>query len=107
MAAEGTVGVVQGLTVELEVYVSGYPKPVGSGITWQHPNQSVIMNTDGGVVFKDGRRRMILSSVQPQQAGLYTCTVVISISPYRGASTGIQLDVYGEYILMLLAMSCI
>ena len=99
MAAEETVGVVQGLTVELEVYVSGYPTPVGSGITWQRPDQSVIMDTDEGVVFQDGRRRMILSNVQPEQAGLYTCIVVVSISPYLGATTGIQLDVYGEYVV--------
>ena len=94
--AVGVVGVLQGLTVELEVYVSGDPTPTSSQIMWYHPDLSEISNSDTGVVFQDGRRRLILSNVQPQQAGMYECEAVISISPYMGAVTSILLEVYGE-----------
>lgn len=95
MPAEETVGVVQGLTVELEVYVSGDPTPTSSQITWYRPDQSEISDSDPGVVFQDGRRRLILSNVQPQQAGVYDCETVNSLSPYMGAVTSILLQVYG------------
>ena len=96
MAAEETVGVLQGLTVELEVYVSGYPVPSSSQITWYNPRGDEISGIDAGVQFQDGRRRLILSDVETEQAGLYECTVVISPIPYMGAETYIQLDVYGK-----------
>ena len=96
MAAEEVVGTVQGLTVELEVYVSGYPMPTSSQIGWYSPDLSEISDTDPGVVFTDGKRRLILFSVQPQQAGVYECEVVVSVSPYMGAVTSILLKVYGE-----------
>ena len=96
MAAEETIGVVQGLSVELEVYVSGYPVPTSSQITWYYPNDTRISDTDTGVGFQDGGRRLILSNVQTQQAGLYDCTVVLSLAPYMGAMTSIQLNVYGK-----------
>ena len=96
MPAEGTVGVLQGLTVELEVYVSGYPTPTSSHITWYHPDRSEISDDDSGAVFQDGRRRLILSNVQPHQAGVYECEVVVSLSPYMGAVTSILLEVYGK-----------
>ena len=95
MPAEGTVGVLQGLTVELEVYVSGNPMPTSSQITWYRPDQSEI-SSDTGVVFQDGGRRLILSNVQPHQGGVYECEVVVSFSPYMGAMTSILLEVYGE-----------
>ena len=98
MAAEGIVGVVQGFTVELEVYVSGFPLPTQSSITWQLPDGTKVMSTDFGVTFQGGGRRLILSNVQPAQAGSYQCSVVISLSPYMGATTSIQLDVYGECV---------
>jgi hypothetical protein len=100
LAAEETVGVVQGLTVELEVYVSGNPTPTSSQITWYYldPDASEISNNDPGVAFQDGRRRLILSNVQPHQAGSYECTVVISPDPYMGAMTYIQLNVYGKFL---------
>lgn len=93
MAAEEMVEVVQGLTAELKVYVSGYPVPTESQITWQRPDQSVIMSSDQGVSFQDGGRRMILSNVQANQAGLYECTVTVLA---MSASVKIQLNVYGE-----------
>ncbi len=96
MAAEETVGVVQGLTVELEVFVSGNPTPTSSQITWYYPDQSLISNNDPGVAFQDSGRRLILSNVQPQQAGSYECEVILSLSPYMGTITSIMLNVYGE-----------
>ena len=98
MAAEETVGVVQGLTVELEVYVSGYPEPTSSQITWYRPDGEVVMATHLGVTFQDSEHRLILSNVQPQQAGSYECSVILSLFPYMGASTSILLEVYGEFI---------
>ena len=96
MPAEGTVGVLQGLTVELEVYVSGYPVPSSSQITWYYPRGGEISDGDAGVQFQDGHKRLILSDVETEQAGLYECTVVVSLDPYMGAETYIQLDVYGK-----------
>ena len=96
MAAEETVVIIQGLTVELEVYVSGYPMPTSSQITWYRPGVSEITDSDPGVVFIEGRRRLILSNVQPQQAGVYECEVVVSLDPYMGTVTSILLKVYSE-----------
>ena len=98
MAAEETVGVVQGLSVELEMYVSGYPVPTDSQITWYHPMEHEILDSHSGVEFQDSKRRLILSNVQPEEAGLYTCKVVLSLQPYMGATTSIQLNVYGEIL---------
>ena len=98
MAAEETVGVVQGRTVELEAYVSGYPIPTSSHIAWYRPDGTEIMATDPGVAFLDSNRRLVISNVQPEQAGSYECFVEISLVPYMGASTAIQLEVYGEFI---------
>ena len=98
MATEETVEVVQGLTAELEVYVSGYPVPTESHMYWYRPDRSEITSTDQGVSFQNSGRRMILSNVQLSQAGLYECEVVISTSPYMGTLTTIQLNVYGEYV---------
>ena len=96
MAAEETVGVVQGLTVELEVYVSGYPVPTSSQITWYNPDGSELADATAGVDLQEGGRRLILSNVQTQQAGQYECTVILSSDPYMGATAYIQLNVYGK-----------
>ena len=98
MAKEETVGVVQGLIVRLEVYISGFPTPTSSHVTWHRPDRTVIMNTDSGITFRDSKRRLILSNVQPHHAGSYECFVEISMDPYLGTSTSIQLEVYGEFI---------
>ena len=87
------IEVVQGLTVELEVYVSGYPVPTESQIRWQRPDQSIIMSSDQGVSFQAGGKRMILSNVQADQAGLYECIVTVLT---MSAFVKIQLNVYGE-----------
>ena len=98
MAAEETVGVVQGLGVELEVYVSGYPVPTSSQITWSDPDGSELSDAIAGVDLQEGDRRLILSNVQTQQAGQYECTVVLSTNPYMGATAYVQLNVYGNDI---------
>ena len=98
MAAEETVSVVQGLTVQLEVYTSGFPTPTSSHITWYRRDGAEVMDTHPDVTFRDSGRRLILSNVQPQQAGLYDCDVVLSLFPYMGATTSILLEVYGEFI---------
>ena len=96
MAVEKSVSVVQGSTVELEVYVSGYPIPTNSQITWYYPNDNVVLDTDTGAEFQDGGRRLKLSNVQPQHAGLYDCKVVLS---HMNASTKIELNVHSKYIV--------
>ena len=96
MAAEERVEVLQGETAELEIYVSGFPFPTQSAITWLCPNQSMIASSDPGVTFQDEGRKLILANVQANQAGLYQLSVVISYAPYMGSSTQIQLDVHGE-----------
>ena len=98
MAAEETVGVVEGLTVQLQVYISGYPIPSSSSITWYHSDGGRIADSDVGVRFLESKRRLVLSNVQSRQAGMYRCDVVISIFPYMGASTEILLEVYGESV---------
>ena len=99
MAALETVGVVQGLIAQLEVYISGFPTPTSSHITWYDPSGTDITDTrPSGVMFQDGGRRVILASVQPEQAGLYECTVILSAIPYMGAMTSILLEVYGEFM---------
>ena len=104
MAALETVGVVQGLTAQLEVYISGFPTPTSSHITWYDPSGTDITDTrPPGVTFQDSGRRVVLASVQPQQAGLYECTVVLSPVPYMGATTSILLEVYGEFNIHTLA----
>ena len=79
---------------ELEVFVSGYPEPTASHITWQRPDQSIILSSDGGVSFQDNGKRLIFSNVQPNQAGLYECIVTVQGT---SAAVKIQLNVYGEY----------
>ena len=93
MAAEKLINVVQGSTAELEVYISGYPIPTSSHITWYYPNNSEIIAMDAGVEFQDGGRRVILSNVHPHQAGLYRCDVILNTAPYMGATSIIQLNV--------------
>ena len=94
MAAEERVQVVQGLTVGLEVYRSGYPVPTRSDITWRLPDSSIVSENDPGMTLQDSGRRLILSNVQASQAGQYTCSVTVS---QNSESVGIRLEVVGEY----------
>lgn len=91
-----TVSVIEGLSVGIEVYVSGYPEPTESQLIWQYPNGSVISSSDRGVMFQDRGRRLVLSNVQSDQSGVYQCTVNVGAS----VSTRIRLDVFGECILL-------
>ena len=85
--------VIQGQSVALEVYISGYPT---LWIMWHYPNHSAIMeHIDEGVKFEKGRRKLVLSEVHPEQAGLYSCRVKVSLDPYMGAEAEIQLQVFG------------
>ena len=95
MTVQERVGVVQHSTAELKVYVSGYPPPTPEQIMWYRPGNFEVTDSDEGVVFQEGRRSLVLSNLQPQQAGQYTCVVVLSRSPNRHASTQIQMDIYG------------
>ena len=97
MAAEERVEVLQGETAELEIYVSGFPFPTESSITWRRPNTSTIKSSDPGVTFQDKGRKLILTNVQANQAGLYQLSVIILYSPFMGSFTQIQLDVNGGY----------
>jgi hypothetical protein len=96
MAVKKRVNVVQDESVALEVYVSGYPIPQ---ITWYYPNHSAIMgSTEGGVKFRKDRKKLILSNVDPEQAGLYSCQVeLVSLDHYLEAKEEIQLQVFGTY----------
>ena len=97
LAVEKSVSVLQGSTAELEVHVSGYPIPTNSQITWYYPNDNVVLDTDTGVEFQDGGRKLKLSNVQPQQAGLYDCEVVLS---HMNAITTIELNIHSKYTLI-------
>ena len=102
LAAKETVSIPEGGTVELEVYLSGYPVPTESNITWWYPNGSTILNTDFGVMFQGEGRKLILSNVESEQSGSYQCSVITSTSPYMGTTTSIQLDAYyGECVVEL------
>lgn len=94
-AQEGPIGVVEGSSAVLEVYVSGYPvQPTAAQITWYRPEGSEVDDRDQGVEFQEGRRRLVLSDLQRQQAGVYCCEVE---SQHHSASAQIQLDIYGKY----------
>ena len=99
MAVKKRVEAVQDQSVALEVYISGYPVPTGSQITWHYPNHTVIVGSvETGVKFEKGRKRLILSDVQPEQAGLYSCLMEVSLIPYLGAREEIHLQVFGVSI---------
>ena len=100
MAVKQTVEVMQDESVELEVYVSGYPIPTGSHITWYHLDYSVDESAQEArqVRFQNHHKKLILSNVQPEQAGVYICRVQISISPYLGTKVEIHLQVFGKSI---------
>ena len=99
MAVEETMEVVQNQLVELQVYVSGYPNPSDSHITWYHPNHStVVESAEGGVTLKMSRKKLVLSDVRLDQAGRYTCKVEISVIPYLGAEIDVLLKVFGKLV---------
>ena len=88
--------VIQGQSVALEVYASGYPT---LWVRWNYPNHSAIMeHIEGGVKFQKGGKKLILSNVHLEQAGLYSCQVTVSLDPYMGAKAEIQLQVFGTSV---------
>ena len=93
MAARKRVKGIQGQSVALEVYASGYPT---LWVTWHYPNHSaIIAHIEGGVKFAKGQKKLLLFDVRPEQAGLYSCRVEVSLDPYLGAEAEIQLQVFG------------
>ena len=94
MAVKEYVEVIKGLSTELSVYVSGYPSPAESQITWQGPQSGNEITESDGVIFKDGRKTLLLLDVHPYHSGLYTCKIIASHN--RSATADICLHVYGE-----------
>jgi hypothetical protein len=93
-AQEGPIGVVEGSSAVLEVYVSGYPmQPTAAQITWYRPEGFEVAVSDQGVEFQEGHRKLVLSNLQPQQAGVYVCEVETQHSSARART---QLEVYGK-----------
>ena len=97
VAVNSTVGVTQGGSITLEVYVSGYPTV--RNIHWYRlsPMKQEITS---GATFQDSRRRIILRSVQASAAGPYECEAQIPLFGGRilRASARIQLQVYGKLV---------
>ena len=94
-----TVGVTQGGSITLEVYVSGYPTVRSTDIHWYRLNPT-RQEITSGATFQDHRRRMILRSVQASAAGPYECEAQI---PHFGGriargSARIHLQVYGKLV---------
>ena len=94
MALKEIMEVLQGSSVELEVYVSGYPIPTELDITWKGPDFREISDSDDRVDFHDGHRRVTLSNIELCQAGLYTVKVSLPLQSERVARTEIHLVVY-------------
>ena len=96
IAVNSTVGVIQGNSITLEVYISGYPTIQGTDIHWYHLNPT-RQEITSGATFQDSRRRMILHNVQPSDARTYECEAINQRSMHN-ASARIQLQVYGKLV---------
>ena len=96
VAVNTTVGVAQGNSITLEVYISGYPIINSTNIHWYRLNPT-RQEITSGATFQDSRRRMILRSVQPSDAGTYECEATNGSQILRG-SARIQLQVYGKLV---------
>ena len=99
VAVNSTVGVTQGGSITLEVYISGYPAVQSINIHWYRLNPT-RQEITSGVTFQDSRRQMILRSVQASAARAYECEAQIPLFGGRilGASARIQLQVYGMLV---------
>ena len=95
VAVNSTVGVTQGNSITLEVYISGYPTV--RNVHWYHLNPT-RQEVTSGATFLDSGRRMILRNVQPSAAGTYECEATIPLlgSQLLRGSARIQLQVYGK-----------
>ena len=96
VAVNSTVGVIQGNSITLEVYISGYPTVQGTDIHWYRLNPT-RQEITSGATFQDSRRRMILHNVQASDAGTYECEAINQRSMHN-ASARIQLQVYGKLV---------
>ena len=94
-----TVGVTQGGSITLEVYISGYPTVRSDNIHWYRLNPT-RQEITSGATFQDSRRRMILRNVEASATGLYECEAKIPLfmSTISRASARIQLQVYGKLV---------
>ena len=97
VAVNSMVGVTQGNSITLEVYISGYPTVRSTNIHWYRLNP-MRQEVTSGVTFQDSGRRMILRNVQPSAAGTYECEATITHigSQILRGSARIQLEVYGK-----------
>ena len=97
VAVNTTVGVTQGNSITLEVYISGYPTVRSTDVHWYRLNPT-RQEVTSGATFQDSRRRMILRNVQPIDAGTYKCEATIPLlgSQILRGSARIQLEVYGK-----------
>ena len=92
-----SVGITQGLSTTLEVYISGYPPVRSTNVHWYRLNPT-RQEITSGATFHDSRRRMVLTDVQPSDAGMYLCEAtipLIGITQLRASAT-IDLQVYGQ-----------
>ena len=99
VAVNSTVGVTQGNSITLEVYISGYPTVRSTNVHWYHLNPT-RQEVTSGATFLDSGRRMILRNVQTSAAGTYECEATIPLlgSQILGGSARIQLQVYGKLV---------
>jgi len=95
-----TVGVTQGSSITLEVYISGYPTVRRTDIHWYRLNPMRQEITSGEATFQDSRRRMILRNVEASATGPYECEGQIPLFGGRiaRALARIQLQVYGKLV---------
>ena len=97
VAVNSTVGVTQGNSITLEVYISSLQTVRSTNIRWYRLNPT-RQEITSGATFLDSRRRMILRNVQPSAAGTYECEATIPLfgSQILRDSARIQLQVYGK-----------
>ena len=89
-----SVGITQGLSTTLEVYISGYPPVRSTNVHWYRLNPT-RQEITSGATFHDSRRRMVLTDVQRSDAGMYLCEATIPLIGMRASAT-IDLQVYGQ-----------
>ena len=95
--AMSSVGITQGLSTTLEVYISGYPPVRSTNVHWYRLNPT-RQEITSGATFHDSRRRMVLTDVQTSDTGMYLCEAtipLIGITQLRASAT-IDLQVYGQ-----------
>ena len=99
VAVNSTLGVIQGGSITLEVYISGYPTVRSTNVHWYHLNLT-RQEITSGATFQNSRRRMILRNIQASAARTYECEATIPLfgSQKLRGSARIQLQVYGKLV---------